>query len=174
MDVDSGFVMSGRESPQTPTVLWSVVALGLLSACGLWVAMALGMAVGTLLDGLRLDDPFITSLGSAFDRMDSAGYELFIQVTDVLLIACAALVAARHALHSPKLHGFLVAASILAVNGWMADELLESSLWWTVAVSAATLLLATLAGGLATRLPDSSRSVFAMLVARLRARHVPG
>lgn len=174
MELASGFMVPGRGSSRPPTVLWSVVALGLVAVYGLAVAMVLGMLVGALIDGLFLGESFITSLGSAFDRFDWTDNELFSRVTDALVIAGGALVAARHALHAPKLHGFLVAAATLAVEGWMADEPLDSPVWQSAAVAAALLLLATWAGGLATRWPDSSPSVFAKLVARLRAMRVHG
>jgi hypothetical protein len=172
MELASVFVMPGRGSSRPPTVLLSVVALGLLAVYVLAVALVLGMLVGALIDGLLLGESFTTSLESAFDWLDAAGHELVSKAIDALLIACGGWMAARHAVHAPRLHAFLVAAATLAAERGMADEPLDSPIWQSAAVSAAFLLLATLTGGLATRWPDSSRSAFAALAARLRAKPV--
>lgn len=158
-----------RDEARPPTVLWSVVALGALVAIVLACAFQIGVLIGSLVDGTLIGRTAAQSVALALGLTDSLRDSVLVSVADALLIAGGAFVAARHALHAPKLHGFLVAASILLVGAMLETEPSTAFASQFTLPAAFNLVLATLAGGWATRWPDSSRSARSLFAAWVRA-----
>lgn len=169
MLIGSSLVETRDRDWRPPTVLWSVVSLGLLSMVALWFALGLGAIAGATIHEMLSGESFAASLAIAAKSEVLQKHKLLSISMDAIVLGCGGYVAARHALHAPRLHGFLVAAICIGIGG-LADDFDNYTVMRSTLINVAMLVSATLGGELASRWPGSSRSALGALLARRGTR----